>query len=164
MARAQCYGLPYLIFRFSNVYGRYDNDIERMERVIPLFIRRIGDRQPITIFGETKTLDFTHVDDCVDGIVRGIEVLLTGKDTNHTINLAYGEGHSLVSMAELIGETLGIPPDMTIEASRLGEVTHYVANIGKARAILGYNPATPLGVGIPSAIEWARGFKPNTEH
>ena len=32
---AQCYRLPYIVFRFSNVYGRYDNDLERMERVIP---------------------------------------------------------------------------------------------------------------------------------
>ena len=37
---AKCYDLPYLVFRVSNVYGRYDNDLERMERVIPLFIDR----------------------------------------------------------------------------------------------------------------------------
>src|SRR5262249_51525813 len=35
---ARCYGLRYLVFRFSNVYGRYDNDLARMVRVIPLFI------------------------------------------------------------------------------------------------------------------------------
>ena len=34
---ARCYGLPYLVFRFSNVYGRYDNDLHRMVRVLPLF-------------------------------------------------------------------------------------------------------------------------------
>ena len=37
---ARCYNIPYLVFRFSNVYGKYDSDIERMERVIPLFIRK----------------------------------------------------------------------------------------------------------------------------
>ncbi|MCH7886030.1 MAG: NAD-dependent epimerase/dehydratase family protein, partial [Planctomycetes bacterium] len=35
---AQCYKLPFMVFRFSNVYGRYDNDLKRMERVIPLFV------------------------------------------------------------------------------------------------------------------------------
>ncbi len=35
---ARCYGLRYLVFRFSNVYGRYDNDLQRMERVLPLFM------------------------------------------------------------------------------------------------------------------------------
>ncbi|HIF09411.1 MAG TPA: SDR family oxidoreductase, partial [Sneathiellales bacterium] len=39
---AQCYGLHYLVFRFSNVYGRYDNDLGRMERAIPLFINLIN--------------------------------------------------------------------------------------------------------------------------
>ncbi|HOJ58852.1 MAG TPA: NAD-dependent epimerase/dehydratase family protein, partial [bacterium] len=48
---AQCYGLPYIVFRFSNVYGRYDNDLERMERVTPLFIKRISQGLPIVIHG-----------------------------------------------------------------------------------------------------------------
>lgn len=159
---AQCFGLSYLIFRFSNVYGRYDNDIERMERVIPLFIRRISQRQPITIYGEKKTLDFTYVDDCVDGIVRGIELLVSGRDRNHTINLAYGEGETLIAMANYIGEAFGIEPDMSVEDSRVGEVAHYVANIGKARALLGYNPATPLKEGIQKSIEWSKAFKART--
>jgi len=152
---AQCYKLPYLVFRFSNVYGRYDNDLERMERVIPLFIRRISRREPITVFGKDKTLDFTYVDDCVDGICRGIDLLVSGREANHTINLAYGQGSSLVTMAEYVAETLGISPHLTIEPSRVGEVTHYVANIGKARALLGYNPKTPLKEGIRKAVAWS---------
>ena len=69
---ARCYGLPYLVFRFSNVYGRYDNDLHRMVRVIPLFIHSLSRGEPITIYGgRDKTLDFTYVDDCVDGITRG---------------------------------------------------------------------------------------------
>ena len=71
---AQCYNMKYLVFRFSNVYGRFDNDIERMERVIPLFIRKIKNHEPITVYGESKVLDFTYVDDCVDGIAKGVEL------------------------------------------------------------------------------------------
>ncbi|MEK7793317.1 MAG: NAD-dependent epimerase/dehydratase family protein [Candidatus Hydrogenedentota bacterium] len=160
---AQCYGLRYLVFRFSNVYGRYDNDIERMERVIPLFIRKIGAREPITVYGENKVLDFTYVDDCVNGIVRGIELLVKGGDVNHTINLAYGNGQSLVTMAKYIGHTLGVEPNITVEPSRVGEVTHYVANIGKARAILGYNPSVMLDEGIRKAVEWSRSFRNSAE-
>ena len=73
---ARCYGLPYLVFRFSNVYGRFDNDLGRMVRVIPLFIHSMLRNEPITIYGgRDKTLDFTYVDDCTEGIVRGIEAL-----------------------------------------------------------------------------------------
>jgi UDP-glucuronate 4-epimerase len=153
-AYAQCYDLKYLVFRFSNVYGRYDNDIERMERVIPLFIRKIHRGEPITIYGKDKVLDFTYVDDCIQGVYRGIELLVKGEASNHTINLAYGQGNSLVSMAEYIGEALGVRPDITVQPSRIGEVTHYVANIGKARALLGYEPKIPLREGIRRAAAW----------
>ena len=152
---AQCYNLRYLVFRFSNVYGRYDNDLERMERVIPLFIRKIQQGEPITIYGENKVLDFTYVDDCVTGVMRGIDLLVTRRDANQTINLAYGQGNSLVKMAEYIAEALGQTPDITIEPSRVGEVTHYVANIGKARALLDYTPQTPLREGIQQAVAWS---------
>ncbi len=152
---AQCYGLRYLVFRFSNVYGRYDNDIERMERVIPLFIRKINHGEPIVIFGKDKLLDFTYVDDCVDGICKGIDLLVNKKGGNHTINLAYGQGNSLVTMADYIGESLGVQPEMRFEPPRVGEVTQYVANIGKARALLDYNPTTPLRDGIRKSVSWS---------
>ena len=152
---AQCYGLRYLVFRFSNVYGRYDNDIERMERVIPLFMRKIKQGEPIVIYGKEKLLDFTYVDDCVNGITKGIDLLVGGKGANHTINLAYGQGNSLVTMANYIGETLGISPEMHFEPARIGEVTQYVANIGKARALLDYNPSTPLREGIQKSVAWS---------
>lgn len=151
---ARCYGLRYIVFRFSNVYGRYDNDLERMERVIPLFIRKIAAGEPITVYGAKKTLDFTYVDDCVSGIVAGLELLTAGEAVNETVNLAYGQGHTLAAMAWMIGEALGVKPRMTIEDSRPGEVTHYVANIGKARALLGYEPQVTLQDGIRRAIEW----------
>src|SRR5215831_18944310 len=71
---ARCYGLRYLVFRFSNVYGRYDNDLSRMVRVIPLFTHRLLHKKPITIYGGSdKTLDFTYIDDCVDGLARGVD-------------------------------------------------------------------------------------------
>ena len=99
---ARCYGLRYLVFRFSNVYGRYDNDLARMVRVLPLFIHTMLRDEPVTVFGQEKTLDFTYVDDCIDGITRGIEALAEGRVVNETINLAYGHGNSLVHAAELI--------------------------------------------------------------
>ncbi len=157
-AYARCYDLPYLVFRFSNVYGRFDNDIERMERVIPLFIHKISHHEPITIYGRDKKLDFTYIDDCIDGIARGINSLVRGEVANQTINLAYGQGNSLVQMAEYIGGALGVEPKMTIKPSLRGEVTHYVADISKAKIMLGYNPATPLREGIRKAVAWSKGW------
>src|SRR5262249_46935712 len=119
---ARCYGLRYLVFRFSNVYGRFDNDLARMVRVIPLFIHKLARREPITVFGgEEKTLDFTHVDDCVDGIITGVEALAGGRVSNETINLAYGQGNTLVRCAQLIGEALGVEPEITQAPPLIGE-------------------------------------------
>ncbi len=154
---ARCYGLPYLVFRFSNVYGRYDNDLNRMVRVIPLFIHSMLRDEPITIYGGTdKTLDFTFVDDCIDGIVRGIEALAEGRVVNQTVNLAYGQGNTLVRCAELIAGELDVTPQMTLAPSLLGEVTHYVADLSKARELLGYSPQVSLDEGIARSVAWFR--------
>src|SRR5579862_4889019 len=152
---ARCYGLRYLVFRFSNVYGRYDNDLERMERVLPKFIKQISAHEPITVYGgEDKVLDFTYIDDCVDGIARGIDRLAGGRVANETINLAFGQGNTLVRAAELIAAELGVEPQIDYAPSLPGEVTRYVADIRKARSLLDWQPQTPLDQGIPRAVEW----------
>src|ERR671934_275502 len=133
-----------------------DNDLARMVRVIPLFIHTMQREEPITIFGPEKTLDFTYVDDCIDGITRGIEALSEGRVLNETINLAYGQGNALIRAAELIGAELGTEPKITLAPSLLGEVTHYVADLTKARDLLGYEPQVPLEDGVPRAVAWFR--------
>ena len=50
-----------------------------MERVLPLFMHQLSRGEPITVYGgDEKVLDFTYIDDCVDGIARGIERLADG--------------------------------------------------------------------------------------
>jgi UDP-glucose 4-epimerase len=153
---AECYGLPFLVFRFSNVYGRYDNDIERLERVIPLFMTRIAHEQPITVYGKEKVLDFTYVDDAVSGVLAGVDALAAGKVARQTINLAFGQGSTLLDLVNILSLGLGKKPKATYEPSRAGEVTRYVADITKARDLLGYEPTTPLSSGLILAIEWSR--------
>ena len=157
---ARCYGLRYLVFRFSNVYGRYDCDLWRMERVLPLWMHSLSRGEPITIYGgEEKLLDFTYIDDCVAGIAQGVYGLESGALQNQTINLAYGEGNTLVRAANLIAAELGVEPRITLSPSLLGEVTHYVADISKARELLGWQPETSLDTGIPRAVAWFKEWR-----
>ena len=161
----RCYGLPHLVFRFSNVYGRYDNDLERMERVIPLFIRRLSRGETITIYGKEKVFDFTYVDDCVNGVISGIERLADQTVQNQTLNLAFGEGHTLPDLCTYIAEALGIgSPEVVFEPARPGEVLRYIADIRKAQSLLGYQPRTSLREGIRKTVAWAResGHLPQT--
>ena len=163
---ARCYGLPYIVFRFSNVYGRYDNDIERMERVIPLFIRELHAGRPVTVYGREKKLDFTHVDDCVAGILRGIDALAHRRITAATINLAYGVGSTLVEMAQYVAAAVGnAHPDIRIEESkRVGEVSYYIADLRRAKELLGYTPTIDLATGIGQAVSWQQRMRlPNQE-
>src|SRR2546423_1790115 len=125
-----------------------------MVRALPLFIHTMLRDESVTVFGTEKTLAFTYVDDCIDGIARGVEALADGGVVNETINLAYGNGNSLVHAAELIAAELGIEPKITLAPSLLGEVTHYVADLTKARELLDYEPGVPLEEGIPRAVAW----------
>jgi nucleoside-diphosphate-sugar epimerase len=112
---AKCYALPVLVFRFSNVYGRFDSDADRMERVIPLFLRRIAAGEPITVFGRNKMLDFTYVDDCVACVTAGIDAVVDGKIVRDTINLAYGQGSTLLDLVNLLELALGRTAEATYE-------------------------------------------------
>lgn len=153
---AKCYGIKHLVFRFSNVYGRFDNDLERMERVIPLFTKAIAAGQPIVAYGRQKMFDFTYVDDCVSGVTAGIHALTAGTVENQTINLAYGQGQTLDDLINLIELALGTEATVTYKPSLTGEVTRYVADISKARELLGYQPETPLTLGIRKYVAWCR--------
>lgn len=153
---AECYGLPFLVFRFSNVYGRYDNDLERMERVIPLFIDRIQREQPIVVFGKEKVLDFTYVDDCARGVIAGVDALHERRITGNTVNLACGQGSTLVDLVNILSLALDKRPQVTYEPARAGEVTRYVADITKARELLGYTPEVPMSSGLIKTIDWWR--------
>ena len=74
----------------------------------------------------------------------------TGRVANETINLAFGQGNTLVRAAELIAAELGVEPKMTIAPSLLGEVTRYVADIRKAHELLELGAADAARRGHPA--------------
>lgn len=144
----RCYGIDSIIWRFSNVYGMYDDSI----RVVPLFFRQAKAGETLNVFGKEKCLDFTYIDDCVAGIVLGVEKFETAK--NDTYNLAYGEGTTILHLAEEMKRLLSSNSEIKTTSARTGEVTHYIADISKAREKLGYNPKTSFAEGIQKSVEW----------
>ncbi len=147
-AFSNCYGISYIVFRLSNVYGMYD----RSDRFVPLMIRNMRRHEDVSIYGKEKLLDFTYIDDCVAGIVQGIRRFSMAK--NNTFNIAYGKGQSLVRVAQLIKDRLESRSRIIIKPVRTGEVIQYVADISKARKLLGYNPLYPLERGLDATIRW----------
>jgi UDP-glucose 4-epimerase len=92
------------------------------------------------------------IDDCVHGIYRVVDSFDKAKGT--TFNIASGEGSSLVELAEAIVASLDVDVDIHIEPNRTGEVGRYVADIDKARKVLGYEPEVSFGEGIDRTVDW----------
>lgn len=152
-AYRRCYGIQTTILRFSNVYGMYDNSV----RVVPLFLRLARKNEPMTVFGKEKCLDFTYIDDAVHGILRTIENRT--KTTGETFNIAYGEGTTILALAETVKKLTGSTSEIRMGEPRTGEVIRYIADISKAKQVVGYAPKTPFSEGIKKAVEW---YKANT--
>jgi UDP-glucose 4-epimerase len=144
----ECYDINTSIVRFSNVYGKYDAS----NRVIPLFIAQASQGEDLTVFGDDKVLDFTYIDDCVNGIVSVVEQF--NKAAGSTFNIASGEGTSLVEVAEVIVDKTDADVDIHIEENRTGEVSRYVADISKASKIFGYEPSYDVNDGIEATVDW----------
>lgn len=147
-AYRRCYDMDHIIFRFSNVYGMYDDSV----RVVPLFIRLAGKNEPMKVFGKDKCLDFTYIDDCVDGIIKALEHFENAK--NDTYNLAFGEGTTIVHLAERVKELMQSTSAVTVGEPRTGEVVRYIADISKAKKAFGYDPKTSFSQGIEKSVEW----------
>jgi nucleoside-diphosphate-sugar epimerase len=145
-AYENCYNLDVRIVRFSNVYGRYDTS----DRFIPKIIQKMLKDEPFEVWGEDKVLDFTYIEDAVEGILVMID---KWNDVPMEMNLAYGEGSRLVDVAEMVKEELGSESEISVTPSLVGEVTSYVADINKAKE-LGWKPKTDIREGIRKSIEY----------
>ena len=144
----QCYGIDFVNFRFSNVYGMYDDS----NRVVPVFIRLTKANEDLTVFGQDKLLDFTYIDDAVNGVMQAVAHFDEAR--NEVYNLAYGEGTTILEVAETVRERLGAGNQIHVGAVRTGEVVQYVADIGKAREKLHYEPRVPFREGIERTVQW----------
>lgn len=162
-AYANCYQLKYLVFRLSNVYGRFDNDIERMTRVLHIFVDQMRRGEPVTIYDRTKMIDFTYVDDCINGLILGIDKLSKGEVVNETFNLSSGSPATLVHLAETIAANLGVTPTIIDQPIQPGEINFYVADLTKARTLLGYAPQVSFEEGIKRAVEWSLAWEKRPE-
>ncbi len=149
-----CFGMPFAVIRFSNVYGRFDHDLARLERAIWVFRDRIARDLPVTVYGADKVLDFTHVDDVVAGVQATLTELVAGNPAviGETFNLAHGSGFPLIGVVDLIATAIGRKAELRIEPARPGEVTWYVADVTKAHRAFGYTPRIPVTEGIPRAV------------
>lgn len=144
----QCYGIDFVIARFSNVYGMYDDS----DRIIPLFIRLAKEGKDLVVFGKAKLLDFTYIDDCVAGILKCIENFTEIK--NDVYNIASGKAISILEVAQILQNIMQSSSQIILAENRTGEVVQFSADISKARRVLGYEPQNTITQGVQKAVLW----------
>lgn len=144
----QCYDVDFIIIRFSNVYGMYDDS----DRLIPLFIKLAKQGKDLVVFGKKKLLDFTYIDDAVSGILKAIENFEKAK--NEAYNVSLGKGISILEVAELVQKFIKTENEVVIKDNRTGEVVKFIADISKAREKLGYNPKIDITEGVRRSVRW----------
>lgn len=151
IAYNQVFDLPYTIVRPSALYG--PRCISR--RVGQIFIENAMRGQDIVVKGDgDEGLDFTYVDDLVDGVCRCV---LNPAAMNQVFNLTYGRARSLNEMACIIEREF--PGVGVRHVERDGLMPERgTLSIDKARRLLGYEPRFPLEVGYRKYIEWYRGL------
>jgi|DewCreStandDraft_2_1066082.scaffolds.fasta_scaffold00773_7 UDP-glucose 4-epimerase len=145
------YGLPATILRFFSVYGPGQHIRTGSSGVVSIFVHRALAGQPLLVSGHGAR-DFTYVTDAVQGIMLALE---RAEAAGETFNVATGCGTTFEELARAVLEVTGacVPIQWT---DRLGPPTSWVADISRARRVLGYTPRVSLREGLAQYVRWCR--------
>jgi UDP-glucose 4-epimerase len=140
------YGLEAVSLRYFNVFGPRQSPQSQYAAVVPLFIRAALDGEALEIHGDGRqSRDFTYIDNVVQANWRGFHTPGIGGEA---FNVACGERHDLLEIAELIGTFVGRPLERRHTESRRGDVKHTEASIDKIRSMMGYEPTVGFEEGM----------------
>jgi nucleoside-diphosphate-sugar epimerase len=151
IAYNQVFNLPYTIIRPSALYG--ERCVSR--RVSQIFIENALQGKEITVHGSGEdSLDFTYIDDLVQGLVG---VLEHEAARNQTFNLTYGEARTIGEMAGILKAYFPEVRIRYVPRDRLTPARGTLC-VDKARRLLGYAPRFPLEKGYARYIGWYRNW------
>jgi nucleoside-diphosphate-sugar epimerase len=149
---ARIYGMETACLRYFNVFGPRQDPKSEYAAVIPKFITAMLAGSPLTIFGDgTQSRDFTFV----GNVVRANLLAITAPAVSgEVMNIGCGQQTSLNDLAHQLGQIAGEPPQIDYQPARAGDVPHSLADISKARALLGYEPAVSLSDGLRATWDY----------
>ncbi len=154
-AYTHSYGLTTYSLRFSNCYGPFSI---HKPSVISLFIQRLLDNKPLTIYGDgNQTRDFVHVNDICQAISLCLaDAALPSQKNNggETFQIASGTETAINELVSLLGAISTKELAVAYEPARKGEIVRNFSDITKARSLLRFNPQTDLKTGLTSLWEW----------
>jgi nucleoside-diphosphate-sugar epimerase len=145
-AYSQCYGIDYVIVRPSTVYGPFN---DKSQRLIDVFILNALQGKELKIFGdENKNLDFTYVNDFIDGFLIALE------EKNREFDLSYGSGIKVSDVADMIIKLAGNGVKVFYE-KEIAQPQQVELDISAIRE-LGYEPKIGIEEGLKRTFHWYR--------
>lgn len=165
---SKCYGFHTIGLRYFNVFGPRQNPNGAYAAVIPKWAGSLLKGETVYINGDGETSrDFTFVQNAIQANLLAATVAerdpKDGADPhpalNQVYNMAVGDRTTLNDLFRLIRDTLvpyGVASDIqpTYRDFRAGDVRHSLADVGKAQALLGYEPSHRLAEGVAVAMPW----------
>jgi UDP-glucuronate 4-epimerase len=151
------YQLPITGLRFFTVYGPWG----RPDMSAFKFIKAMLAGDPIDVYNHGKmSRDYTYVDDIVAGILGALDrPRKVAKDQLHPIyNLGNNQKESLTDFIETLEKCLDITALKNFLPLQEGDVPETVADISAAKRDFGYNPSTPIAVGLPRLVAWYKEY------
>ena len=143
------YGISTLGQRFFNVFGPRQDPKSPYAGVIALFVDRISEGKPLTVFGDgLQTRDFIYVGDVARANVAALEAASTG-----ACNIATGIQSTLLDLINVLSDITGNSCDVSHQAAREGDIRHSLAKTNKMNEQLGIFANTSLKDGLIKLIE-----------
>jgi UDP-glucose 4-epimerase len=164
-AYTESYDFRFVALRYFNAAGasaQHGEDHAPETHLIPLVLQAArGEIPHVSVFGDsyatpdgTCIRDYIHVTDLASAHLLALNYLRSGGDST-AINLGNGNGYSVLEVIEAARQITELPIEVKIEPPRAGDPSHLVADAGKARDILKWEPLYPgLPAIISSAWEW----------
>ena len=157
---SRTYGIETIGLRYFNVFGRKQDPNGAYAAVIPLFVKKLMNHESPLINGDGEySRDFTYIDNVIQMNIRAMET--KSPDAINTVyNTAYGERTTLNQLVGYLKVFLSkLDPEIDkVEIlhgpNRVGDIPHSLANIDKARNLLGYNPQFSMKQGLKEAVKW----------
>ena len=148
------FGLQAIGLRFFTVYGPWG----RPDMAMWLFADAMLAGRPLKIFNHGKMKrDFTYVDDIVGGVVSCVESDALGPE--EIFNIGNSRPEELLRLVEVLAGALGVEPKLEMLPMQPGDVPATYADVSRIRAKLGYEPTTPIEVGVPAFAKWFLGWR-----
>lgn len=150
---SQTYNFHTIGLRYFNVFGPRQNPKGPYAAVIPLFIEAAIKNNTAYINGDGETSrDFTFVENAVQANIRAMFAKNIGQ--HEVINIAFGERTTLNQLWSRICELRGVDIKPVYREERKGDVRHSLADISKAKALIGYKPEYSVDKGLELAVDW----------